>query len=105
MRLLLTLSLLVRPLISMLAKKFIKKNGRAIGGMAIIAAIALWLIAPGLHGTSDEAAWVQLFMLPTLGLCILSGILLIVFKNVTLSYVLFVIFFIHLLISFGFHPR
>ena len=87
------------------AKKNIKKNGQHIGGLSIITAIALWLIAPSLHGSNDESAWVQLFMLPTLGLCLFLGILVIMYKNAALSSALFIILSIHLMISLGFHPR
>lgn len=84
-----------------------KKHARISGITGIAAAIALWFIAPYFHGHghSDEAAWVQLFMIPTLVLCVLFGVLFAIFRKTTLSVLLILLLVAHLMVSLGFHPR
>lgn len=86
-------------------RTLLKKYAPIAGVAGIIVALSLWFFAPCFHGHSDEAAWVQMWMIPTLVLCVLFGGLFIFFRNRIVAILLLLTSVAHLCVALGFHPR
>ena len=70
--------------------------------------VAIWFLSPVIaksSGKIDEAAWVQMFCLPSALLGVLLCLVRFWVKKKWLSFFIYVILFVHIFIALGFHPR
>ena len=83
-----------------------RRRRQACGGWLLLHLSWYW-ISPWLHSTwshHDEAAWVGLFLLPTLVLGGLAGLIACIKPEKWTCGIFALLSLAHLMIGFGFHP-
>jgi len=99
----------MHPSISMLGiMAVIQRNQIIVAAVSAIAQLVIFFAAPVWHqsrGSSDEAAWVQLWMAPVLAIGIIAVIGFLVFRWRVLKVAIILIPMALLVVGAGLHPR